>query len=156
MSAPDTPAAGRRLIVTGSRDWTDAATVRKALATALIILDGDRRHRQVTLVHGGCNLRRAARAGNPPAPVHTPPRGADAIADEFWRGLGLPVEVWWADWSTHGRAAGPRRNQAMVDAGADMAVAFSLDRSPGTEDCIERIQAARIRVDILDAEELYA
>lgn len=153
MSAPT--ASAPRLIVTGSRDWTDAATVRRALATALIILDGDRGQRQVTLVHGGCNLRPGP-DGAPPVPAHTTPRGADAIADEFWRGLGLPVEVWWADWSTHGRAAGPRRNQAMVDAGADFSVAFSLNRSPGTEDCIDRLRAASIRTDIVDAEELDA
>jgi hypothetical protein len=40
--------------------------------------------------------------------------------------------------------AGRRRNGEMVAAGADVALAFCLDDSPGTLDCMGRAKAARI------------
>ena len=53
-----------------------------------------------------------------------------------------------ADWSTHGRAAGPIRNQQMVDRGADICLAFPTSSSIGTWDCVRRAKAAGIPVEI--------
>lgn len=44
------------------------------------------------------------------------PRGADAMAERLWRSAGLEVVQFPADWGAHGKAAGFRRNQEMVDA----------------------------------------
>ncbi len=89
-----------RVIICGSRDWSDHRAIQD-------ILSGYRQFDQeVTIVHGGC------------------PSGADAIADAIARGFGLTVEVHPADWGTHGKVAGPRRNLEMAKLGADMCWAF--------------------------------
>lgn len=59
--------------------------------------------------------------------------------------LGMRVEAHPAQWSVHGRAAGPIRNQAMVDTHPDLTLAFMCDGSRGTADCVRRSQAAHIR-----------
>lgn len=40
--------------------------------------------------------------------------GADTCGEEWARRHGLPVAEFPADWTTHGRAAGPMRNHAMA------------------------------------------
>lgn len=94
--------AGRRVLVTGSRTWTDTAVIRAELAR--VWGDGD-----AVLVTGAC------------------PTGADALAETCWRVWGGRVERHPADWVRHGRTAGFRRNAAMVAAGAQMCL-----RSSGT------------------------
>ncbi len=54
-----------------------------------------------------------------------------------------------ADWDLHGKAAGAKRNQQMVDIGADICIAFKDDfdwtfSHGGTEDCVKRAMAAGI------------
>ncbi len=50
-----------------------------------------------------------------------------------------------ADWHTHGKAAGPIRNQRMIDAGnPDLVVAFPGGK--GTADMVRRAKAAKIEV----------
>jgi hypothetical protein len=89
--------------VTGSRGWVDEDAIRGAFAQ-VISLHGPE---NVTVVHGAC------------------PHGADALADEIAAGwTGLTIERHPADWDRHGRAAGFRRNAEMVDAGADVCLAF--------------------------------
>ncbi len=41
-----------------------------------------------------------------------------------------------------GKAGGPVRNQAMVDSGADLCLAFPDNKSIGTWDCVQRARAA--------------
>ena len=95
---------GRRVLVTGSRTWTDETVI------------GDALHEHwapgAILVSGAC------------------PRGADAIAEQLWRSRGGQVERHPADWAT-GRGAGFGRNAAMVALGADICLAFIRDGSPG-------------------------
>ena len=52
-------------------------------------------------------------------------------------GLGgkrVALECYPADWDRHGKAAGPIRNQRMIDTGVDLVVAFhdDLEHSKGT------------------------
>ncbi len=96
----------QRVLVTGSRDWIDTATIRAALAR--VWGDGS-----AVLVSGGC------------------PAGADAMAEACWRAWGGAVERHPADWAGHGRAAGFRRNAEMVSTGAHVCVAFIRAESPG-------------------------
>lgn len=114
-----------RLLVTGSRDWTNADAIAFALGACCALFD-----RRVTLIHGDC------------------PTGADALADEIWRALvpDLPVEPHPADWDLHGKAAGPIRNSEMVALGADLCLAFPLEDSRGTRDCMSKAKAAGIPV----------
>lgn len=106
-----------RIIVCGGRDYDDAETV-----TAVIMaLHPD----VVTIVHGD-------------AP------GADSLARMVGTGLGFEVEHHPADWKRHGKAAGPIRNQQMLDAGADLVIAFPGGR--GTADMVKRAKGAGVPV----------
>lgn len=96
----------RRILVTGSRDWThDTAIIRQLAAI-------ERTRRGVedrpVLVSGAC------------------PTGADALAEHIAREYGWAIERHPADWS-QGRKAGPARNVHMVSLGADLCLAFISD-----------------------------
>ncbi|WP_425300572.1 SLOG family protein [Nocardia wallacei] len=127
-----------RLLVTGSRDWTDRAAMRDALATAW----RDLQPGPIVLVHGAAE-------------------GADLMAAEIWTNGGLPDEPHPADWdicrpecdhppryrrdgTQYCQAAGGYRNQEMVDAGADLLLAFPMPGSRGTWDCLRRAKIQRI------------
>lgn len=103
-----------RILVTGSRDWVDAAVIRQALLDVWESYDCPV---APVLVSGGC------------------PTGADAIAERLWTGWSFPVERHPAEWDAHGRAAGPVRNNAMVTAGADVCLAFIRNGSKGATQC---------------------
>jgi len=46
-----------------------------------------------------------------------------------------------ADWATHGRSAGPRRNQEMITTHRPhVALCFRKNMSKGTTDCIRRLK----------------
>lgn len=109
---------GRRILVTGSRDWADYGTIKHALFEH--VRTGD------VLVHGDC------------------PRGADEMAARLWQRFHGVTEAWPADWDAHGRAAGPIRNQEMVRAGANLCLAFIRNQSPGAMDCMWRAKGAGI------------
>jgi hypothetical protein len=121
----------RRVLVTGSRDWTDPAPIFRALYYQRMIA-GDA---GMIIVHGDCAT------------------GADAIADRWGRQFypdTVLVEPNPADWKHWGKAAGPMRNQLMVDLGADVCLAFPFPNSRGTRDCIERARAAGIPVQVFE------
>lgn len=69
--------------------------------------------------------------------------GADWLAREWALDNGLSVQDFPADWRKHGRAAGPIRNQQMIDIGEpDAVIAFPGGR--GTADMVRRARAAGI------------
>jgi len=78
------------------------------------------------------------------------PSGADHIAENIWEGFGGIVERHPADWGAHGKAAGPIRNQQMVDAGADVCLAFPLPGSRGTRHCMTAAAKAGIPVVVIE------
>ena len=85
--------------------------------------------------------------------VHGGARGADAWASDWTRYQRYAVEeVHPADWAKYGRAAGPIRNQEMVDAGADACFAFPVIGSVGTYDCMRRARRAGIKTLVWDIE----
>jgi len=106
-----------RILVTGSRDWTDFAAIVEALR--------DWKSPGAVLVEGGA-------------------RGADRLAATIWRAWGLTVEEHPADWDRHGKRAGYLRNQEMIAAGADVCLAFILDNSPGATHCANAAETAGI------------
>ena len=114
-----------RILVTGSREWHDTPAVTRELSAV-------RRLRPDTcdgfvVVHGAA-------------------KGLDTIAAFVAGVLGMATEAHPADWTTHGKGAGPIRNQAMVDLGADICLAFPTASSVGTWDCVRRANRAGIRV----------
>jgi hypothetical protein len=119
----------RRVLVTGSRFWPDEAPIYRALYQQRLIAAGP-----MVIVHGDC------------------PTGADAIADRWGRQFytdTVIVEPHPADWAHWGKAAGPMRNQLMVDLGADICLAFPIvgpGGHSGTRDCMDKARAAGIPV----------
>ncbi len=72
-------------------------------------------------------------------------RGADREGRAWARRRGIPVETYFADWTTHGRAAGPLRNAEMLAEGRpDICVAAPGGR--GTADMVAKARAADIEV----------
>ena len=112
-----------RILITGGRDWSDRETILQSLLTA----SEDIPWSEVTVVHGGA-------------------RGADTIASEVATALGMKVEAHLADWKAYHKAAGPLRNQKMVDLDADVCLAFLQAGSKGTKDCIMRVIEAGIPI----------
>jgi hypothetical protein len=113
-----------RLLVPGSRTWTDIPAIEHVLAVILA------RHPEgVLVVHGAC------------------PRGADAIAPAYAaRTPGYQVEAHPADWRRYGRAAGYRRNAEMIALGADGCAPFIRGGSPGSTSAVRLARAAGILV----------
>lgn len=74
-------------------------------------------------------------------------RGTDSKAAHWAAACGVNYRVFRADWDTHGKAAGPIRNQQMIDAGAELVIAFPGGR--GTEDMVRRAEKAGITVERL-------
>ena len=72
--------------------------------------------------------------------------GADRLAARIWAALKRPAEAHPADWKKHGKAAGPIRNQEMLEAegGIDLVIAFP--GGTGTADMVRRAEKAKIEV----------
>ena len=75
--------------------------------------------------------------------MHGNARGADNLADDWAMGkcetLTFPPL-----WEVHGKSAGPKRNQEMLEAKPDLVVAFP--GSHGTADMVRRAKAAGVLV----------
>jgi hypothetical protein len=72
-------------------------------------------------------------------------RGADTLAEEWAKIQEVECSVYHADWAKHGRAAGPIRNQQMLDEGQPtLVVAFPGGR--GTADMVRRSRNAGLEV----------
>ena len=117
-----------RVIVCGSRTWSDRDTIAERLRELADVSD------HVTIVHGGCE------------------RGADLIAHEEADKLGFLVEMHKADWSLHGRAGGPIRNEKMGSLGADLCIAFKNGTSRGTRNMVRVAQRLSIPVEVISAD----
>lgn len=105
------------------------------------------------LVCGGRSYRDrdalyAALDGLVPAPTHIiagAAPGADTLAAEWACDRGITPGAFYADWEMYGNAAGPMRNQQMLDDGKpNLVVAFTGGR--GTADMVRRAKAAGVRV----------
>ena len=84
-------------------------------------------------------------AGKIQTVIHGGAKGADDLADTWARQNHVERLIYEADWATHGNAAGPIRNQEMIDEGKpDIVVAFPGGR--GTADMVRRAKAAGIEV----------
>lgn len=105
------------VVVTGSRNWTDAGAIRVELMRLPI---------NTTVIHGGA-------------------RGADLLAMSIAQDIGLPVITFPANWKEFGKRAGPIRNQDMIEQHPDLVLAFPLKDSIGTWDCVRKAEKAGIQ-----------
>lgn len=101
-----------KLLVCGGRDYTDERE-------AFRVLDSIRLEHPVSMViQGGA-------------------RGADFLGRTWAERRLIPFAEYPADWNRHGKGAGPRRNQQMLDDGKpDLVVAFH--GGVGTADMVRR------------------
>lgn len=99
----------RRILITGSRDWSDFEMIRNALQGD-VMRNPDN---QFLLVSGAC------------------PTGADRMCEDAAQWLGLRIERHPADWKRYGKRAGFVRNAEMVNLGADICFAFIRNGSKG-------------------------
>lgn len=120
----------KRLLITGSRMWDDWFIPYYALAAEWYLTKG-----LAVLVSGNC----------PPRMDGTP--GADYICEQIWEGWGSTVERYPARWDLYGTAAGFRRNGEMVALeGIYKCLAFNIDNSNGTANCVEQARKHHIPV----------
>lgn len=109
-----------RVIVCGGREYRDSGHVWNVLGEI------DETDGIAAIAHGG-------------AP------GADSEAGEWAKQNRKPVTVYRADWKRWGKAAGPTRNQKMLDEfKPDAVVAFPGGR--GTADMVRRAEIEGVRV----------
>lgn len=103
---------GRRVLVCGGRDYADRDRV-------FAVLDAEHARETIAcIIHG-----------------HAP--GADTLADKWARSRRVSINGFRAQWKKHGKAAGPKRNQRMIDDGKpNLVVAFPGGR--GTADMVAR------------------
>ncbi len=111
-----------RVLVTGSRAWRDYKRLRHRLAE---FPEG------TTIVHGAAS-------------------GADAMAHVAASALGFTPEPHWPDYETFDVADAPlRRNEYMVELGADLVLAFPTTGSRGTWHCVQRAKAAGLPTEVV-------
>ena len=110
-----------RALVCGGRDFNERDRVYRAL-------DGARKRLGLNhVIQGGA-------------------RGADLLAKQWAETRGIPCDEYRAEWGRHGRAAGPLRNQTMIEVGKpDIVIAFP--GTVGTADMIARAEKAAIPVE---------
>lgn len=127
---PYLPEPIRRILITGSRQWTNPHPIHchlnQELATANFLI----------IIHGGA-------------------KGADQIADRWARtqhenGARVYIEVHKANWARYGSTAGPQRNNEMVKRGADKCYAYPIGESRGTRHCILAATRAGIQTIITE------
>ena len=121
------------LLVTGSRFWKD----RKKIGAEIY-----RRRKKVTLlIQGGA-------------------RGADLIADDYAKLLGIQTAMFDANWTYHKRAAGPIRNANQLAFGMAAARALkqqllvlafhkNIRKSKGTADMVSKARKQKVKVKII-------
>lgn len=77
--------------------------------------------------------------------IHGGAPGADTLANEWAKSRNVQCECYPAVWDMHGKAAGPLRNQRMLDEGKpDLVIAFP--GGVGTADMVQRAERAGVEV----------
>lgn len=116
-----------KILFTGSRAWTDEDAAINVFNA--YVQPGDH------VVVGDC------------------PTGLDKMIRDLCYDSETSYDVHHADWKEHGRAAGPLRNQEMVNTGPDLCIGFPLENSRGTKDCMTRARMAGVTVITVDTSE---
>lgn len=107
-----------RVLFTGSRNWQSISPIKAVI---------DSLPPDAVVIHGACRT------------------GADAIVDRLAKARGLKVDPYPADWTTHGKAAGPIRNRRMVaESKPTEAHAYPMFDSKGTWDCVNALKDAGV------------
>jgi hypothetical protein len=112
-----------RILVCGDRNWRDMSIIGRELKKF---------PPETIVIHGGA-------------------KGADTLGGFVAEKLGFKVLVFPANWKRYGKAAGPIRNQVMIDEGMpELVLAFheNLSESKGTKDMVNRARGVGIKVEV--------
>lgn len=107
-----------KVIIAGGRDITDPALVFEAIRASGFEIG--------EVVSGGA-------------------KGVDSIGEDWAIANGRPIKWFHADWTKHGRAAGPIRNRQMAEY-ADALIAVWDGKSRGTKNMIEEATRRGLKV----------
>jgi hypothetical protein len=121
-----------RVLICGSRGWHDPDPIHLVLAEVM-----------------GTSIAR----NEPLVVIHGDAQGADRLAGRLAKQqYGAEVIEEPADWNRYGKAAGPIRNQLMLDAyEPEVVYAFrSSGKSSGTDDMIRRAERAGLTVHVIE------
>lgn len=73
------------------------------------------------------------------------------MGERYARERNIPVRAFPADWTTHGKAAGPIRNSQMLKEGLpDLVVAFLAPDSRGTANMIAQAEKAGVKTIVVN------
>ena len=103
-----------KVIIAGGREITDKELVHTAVASAGFTI--------TEVVSGGA-------------------RGVDVMGETWGKKNGIPVRIFWAEWTKYGKKAGYLRNQQMAQY-ADALIAIP-GKGPGTRNmiqCMEKLK----------------
>ena len=78
--------------------------------------------------------------------------GADSLAEEWATERRVPTWIFPAEWHVYGNAAGPRRNQQMIDDGKPDYV-IAMPGGSGNSDMIRRARKAGIPTYVFDEDD---
>lgn len=111
-----------KVLICGDRHWNNYQSVLDIVKRII------KKYDNVIIIEGGCS-------------------GADAMAKKAAIECNIPYKEYPAHWDKHGKAAGPIRNQKMLDEEKpDMVIAFhsEIDKSKGTKDMQKRVKKASV------------
>lgn len=110
----------QKVLVCGGRDYDDENSLK-------MVLDAAHSANQIVML------------------IHGAARGADTLAEQWAEANGVTSNAYPADWKRDGKAAGPIRNQRMLDeCKPHLVIAFPGGK--GTADMISRSEAAGVPV----------
>lgn len=109
-----------KLIIAGTRTFTDYQMFKTLLHYFINVLD-------ITEVVSGAA------------------KGVDELGELFAQNQKLPVKIFKADWTTHGKSAGPKRNKQMAEY-ADALFAICINGSRGTLNMIQQAKEKGLKV----------
>jgi len=123
-----------KVLVCGDREWSDRQLILNTLCALNPEMEGTANPLAgMTLIVGGA-------------------RGADKITEHLGHMFGASIpQVYRADWSKYGNAAGPIRNREMLDQNPELVLAFhdDLDHSKGTRDTVTEAKRRGIKVQLV-------
>lgn len=123
--------ATQPILICGDRYWNDFKTIDSYLSSL---------PKESVIIEGGC-------------------RGADEISGYLAHQKGMTVFVEKAEWFKYGAAAGPIRNQLVLDKHKpQIVVAFhnDLEHSKGTKDMLNRAQKAGVKTLVITSSHTQA
>lgn len=117
-----------KVLICGSRHYDNYDKVKETVKS---LVD---EHGKIIIIEGGA-------------------KGADTLAKNAAIELGIEYREYKADWKRYGRAAGPKRNQLMLDTeNPDLVIAFheDLESGKGTKDMLKRAEKAGVKTIIYE------